>query len=898
MRKSLFSFRFMNAAAALAALTILVLPGAGCTAPSDVPRCGDGRVDDREMCDDGNLALGDGCTFACTIEPDWYCRAESPSVCARIECGDGVVSTGEECDAGESTSSCDADCTLATCGDGTLNTSSGEQCDDGNRMGGDGCSPSCEEEPDDCGDGTCDFEHGETCTNCAPDCMATPECNDCEDADEDRYFDAECGGNDCDDTDPSVHPDADEIACNMRDDDCNNATRDGVDADGDGSWCGLDCDDNDPARSPEHQEMCGNGIDDDCNDGTTDTRDADEDGYSCVEDCNDSDPMIHPGMTELCNNGRDDDCSRATRDVFDVDMDGEYCNVDCDDNEPAAYSGNTEICGDGIDNDCDPRTEDVVDRDGDGFDCRTDCDEVRPNVNPAQRELCGNGMDDDCDPATTDLWDIDEDGFDCRTDCWDGNREVFPGACGSRFYYSENFEEGPGGWTASGDVSSWAHGTPSSAKLHIIAAASGANAWVTNLTGPYAHRETSYLTSPAFDFSALVGDPELSFHHIFQTERADRGWLEMSLDAGATWTKVGEMGAGANWYNVGGAAHAWSGTSGRAGVWRRARIPLTGAAGNADIRIRFVFQSDVSVAMDGFGVDDIEIRARLNDLAMRSVTLVDVHECGSREATVRLSIVNLGTSTADAFEVAYTLDGGTEVVETITTPLSPGATYDHDFVGVDLSTPGVRTIRGRVGIAMDEDLANDRGQVVLDVLGIVPLGAGFFAGFEESADGFTVSGTTTSWARGVPSGTFIPAAATGTYAFVTNPAGLYSASERGYVSSPCFDFSEVTTDPTLAFHLIYRTESRFDYGWVEVQVGTTGAWTKLETAASGTNWYNDEAQHRWHGSSGGPGMWLDASHSLTGTAGQEQVRFRFYFQSDPTAQFEGIGLDDVRITVE
>ena len=46
-------------------------------------------------------------------------------------CGDGIVDNNEACDdQGESTT-CDADCSLAECGDGTLNLAAGEVCDNG-----------------------------------------------------------------------------------------------------------------------------------------------------------------------------------------------------------------------------------------------------------------------------------------------------------------------------------------------------------------------------------------------------------------------------------------------------------------------------------------------------------------------------------------------------------------------------------------------------------------------------------------------------------------------------------------------------------------------------------------------------------------------------------------------
>gem|GEM_PF-326014 len=88
---------------------------------------------------------------------------------------------------------------------------------------------------------------------------------------------------DCDDGDPSVHPGADEICDDGKDNDCQGGDADEVngyvDGDGDGfgdaptSWCGSrpgdavtaggDCDDGDDAVYPDAPERC-NGVDDDC----------------------------------------------------------------------------------------------------------------------------------------------------------------------------------------------------------------------------------------------------------------------------------------------------------------------------------------------------------------------------------------------------------------------------------------------------------------------------------------------------------------------------------------------------------------------------------------------------------------------------------------------------------
>jgi len=105
------------------------------------PRCGDGVVQaDNEVCDNGlNIdrysTSGDACAPGCT----------QPSIC-----GDSVIDSefGEECDDGVNDNAyggCSDTCKLGPrCGDGTVNGA--EECDDGNRLNGDGCNLSCETE--------------------------------------------------------------------------------------------------------------------------------------------------------------------------------------------------------------------------------------------------------------------------------------------------------------------------------------------------------------------------------------------------------------------------------------------------------------------------------------------------------------------------------------------------------------------------------------------------------------------------------------------------------------------------------------------------------------------------------------------------------------------------------
>jgi len=111
------------------------------------PFCGDGKLEPgEEACDDGlNLHPW---TAAPYTTPGDRC---APGCKLPAYCGDGEVNSAgnqEQCDFGTDKNNggyggCNVNCTLGpTCGDGKIEPLN-EQCDDGNRTGGDGCEANC-----------------------------------------------------------------------------------------------------------------------------------------------------------------------------------------------------------------------------------------------------------------------------------------------------------------------------------------------------------------------------------------------------------------------------------------------------------------------------------------------------------------------------------------------------------------------------------------------------------------------------------------------------------------------------------------------------------------------------------------------------------------------------------
>ena len=104
--------------------------------------------------------------------------------------------------------------------------------------------------------------------------------------------------------------------------------------------------------------------------------------------------------------------------------------------------------------------------------------------------------------------------------------------------YFEDFESGDGGWVADNTTNgTWALGAPTGAIIN--SAASGSNAWVTNLSGNYNTNENSWVTSPVFDLSSLNA-PSIELSIWYDIEFSwDGAVLQSSIDSGASWQNVG-----------------------------------------------------------------------------------------------------------------------------------------------------------------------------------------------------------------------------------------------------------------------------------------------------------------------------------------------------------------------
>jgi hypothetical protein len=155
--------------------------------------------------------------------------------------------------------------------------------------------------------------------------------------------------------------------------------------------------------------------------------------------------------------------------------------------------------------------------------------------------------------------------------------------------YAVDFEADDGGYVATGSAQ-WTWGSPSSGPY---SAHSGSNLWATNLYGAYDNYWDGDVTSPDIDLSGCATPPSLRWWHWYDGESCcDYISVEISNNGGSTWTTI---------Y---GPYDAFDITS---NAWTEQTYALSATYLVSNFRVRFHFDSDVSIVYDGWYVDDVSV---------------------------------------------------------------------------------------------------------------------------------------------------------------------------------------------------------------------------------------------------------------------------------------------------
>lgn len=332
------------------------------------------------------------------------------------------------------------------------------------------------------------------------------------------------------------------------------------------------------------------------------------------------------------------------------------------------------------------------------------------------------------------------------------------------------------------------------------------------------------------------------------------------------------------------------------------KATLTGLSKKTDYDFYVIEQCD-STEYSGI-VGPFSFQTYWSDDVGVSGVLAPVSGCDLGVETVKIIMSNYGAKPQSLIPFRFSVNGVDAGVPQpqdgfYTGVLGKDSSEVIEFeTSYDFSEPGEYLITVYTQMSGDEDVYNDTFNYYITNR----LQSPYFQNFETWEGGWfadTANSIAPSWEFGTPANAIISAAANGKNAWVTNLDGSYNGSEMSYLQSPCFDFSNLTEDPVIEFSLIYFTEFSFDGGYLEISTDDGQNWDKVGTIGEGLNWYNFfntiiGLGDVWAGQSNG---WQKARIRLLGAGGENNVRLRFAFGADAIVNYEGMGVDDIRIYV-
>ena len=326
---------------------------------------------------------------------------------------------------------------------------------------------------------------------------------------------------------------------------------------------------------------------------------------------------------------------------------------------------------------------------------------------------------------------------------------------------------------------------------------------------------------------------------------------------------------------------------------------------NDNAKIKFTLgKTNSNSNYTGWNIDDVII---VGNYITKDVGITDwlapLDGCGhnTNEEYVEITIQNYaGEILTNPLPVSYSFDGGATIkYDTITNPniaIDGSINYIIDKP-VDLSTPGwYNNVYATTHLPGDEDNTNNRINKSIFITPTYDLP--YFENFETNYGYYLSGGRNSTWEYGTPAGTLIDAAASGTKAWVTNLTGEYETDDSSYFESPCFNFAGtdsivfefkckgLSEDKTDGLSLLYSTDEGTT--WNLVPDDNDFYW----------NWYTETliSALALPGIDETAGEWLIFRQLLPPVlSNNSSAKFKFVFGSNESTNYEGFGIDDIKI---
>ncbi len=290
--------------------------------------------------------------------------------------------------------------------------------------------------------------------------------------------------------------------------------------------------------------------------------------------------------------------------------------------------------------------------------------------------------------------------------------------------------------------------------------------------------------------------------------------------------------------------------------------------------------------------------------------------CGLGNDTIKVAVLNRGTSSVSNFTVSYQVNGGTVQNTVIATTINPGDTIVYPLSPTfNFSAAGAYDIRVQVTASGDGLAINDTLWKTVNSISTISTFP-YTQNFETGNGGWISGGIFNSWALGTPAKTVINTPApNGTQSYVTNLSGSYNANERSFVTSPCLNLSTLP-NPRIRLNIFWNSQFNSDGAVLQGSTDGGATWFPLGSVNEfrSINWYNNNAMlggagvgtvnqfltnggtFAWSGNgTNGSGAWVVAERSLPELGNQSNARLRIAFAADAFTQDDGFAFDNIEI---
>lgn len=332
--------------------------------------------------------------------------------------------------------------------------------------------------------------------------------------------------------------------------------------------------------------------------------------------------------------------------------------------------------------------------------------------------------------------------------------------------------------------------------------------------------------------------------------------------------------------------------------------------------------SDIEINLDdekviastyGRGVWESTIPVQIPDNEIRLVSITPNSNqvlCGDFAPTA--TVENQGVNAITAVDIEYSINGNALQTfnwtgnllstETVTIELPLETTVNFGESTIELTA------------TIDNDSYEDNNTLQNRFFLNTPGTGGEINTFEteqESLIAYNDGNSESVWQRGIPTGTNLNTATSGSNVYGTNLSGDHPNSTKAILLSNCYDMTTIIA-PVLKFNMAYDLELNFDIVYAEYSIDGGSNWDILGSINSEPNWYSsdrtnalseeaDDCQNcpgaQWTGISTEMTAYaydfnLNAANGEQNLTGETNVLFRIVFQSDPSVTQEGVIIDD------